>query len=233
MFKVIFASLLLSSLLFFQPKLAVAETSAETTQEVSAQVQAFQQLQQFASSLNTFSATFEQVIIDPNGHSGDTVGGTFSLSRPDLFRWDYAGDYLQLIIGDGSKIWIHDIELEQVSVKAQPQTVAESPALLLLQPEELEKYFTVVDLGIAEGMALLSLTPIATDGTFQRLLIGLRNNLPDLLVLEDGFGQRTEIRFSQQLINEVIEPTQYVFVIPAGTDVIGDAGGPNNTMEFE
>lgn len=229
MFKVIPVSLLVLALMFFQPKLAAAETTVET----ETQPQAFQQLQQFASGLNSFSAVFEQVIIDPNGNSGDTVGGTFSLSRPDLFRWDYAGEYPQLIIGDGSKIWIHDIELEQVSVKPQPQTVAESPALLLLQPDELDQYFTVADLGMVEGVALLSLTPIAADGTFQRLLIGLRNNLPDLLVLEDGFGQRTEIRFSQQLINQAIEPAQYVFVIAEGTDVIGDAGNLENTEGLE
>lgn len=226
MFKVILSSLLVLGLLFFQPNPVVAETAVDT----NAQPQAFQQLQQFANGLNTFSASFEQVILSPNGHSGDMVSGTFSLSRPNLFRWDYVGDFPQLIIGDGSKIWIHDIELEQVSVKAQAQTVAESPALLLLQPDSLEQHFTVADLGIVEGMALLSLTPKAVDGAFQRLLLGLRNNLPDLLVLEDGFGQRTEIRFSQQLINQVIEPAQYIFVIPDGADVIGDGNlVENNT----
>jgi len=228
MFKVILSSLLVLvlGLLFFQPNSVVAETAVDT----NTQPQAFQQLQQFANGLNTFSASFEQVILSPNGHNGDTVSGTFSLSRPNLFRWDYAGDFPQLIIGDGSKIWIHDIELEQVSVKAQAQTVAESPALLLLQPDSLEQYFTVADLGIVEGMALLSLTPKAVDGAFQRLLIGLRNNLPDLLVLEDGFGQRTEIRFSQQLINQVVEPAQYIFVIPDGADVIGDGNVAENNI---
>ncbi|MCF6262251.1 MAG: outer membrane lipoprotein carrier protein LolA [Xanthomonadales bacterium] len=227
MFKVIPSSLLVLGLLFFQPNLAIAEIEVDT----NTQPQAFEQLQHFANSLNTFSASFEQVVLSPNGHSGDIVSGTFSLSRPNLFRWDYVGDFPQLIIGDGSKIWIYDIELEQVSVKAQPQTVEESPVLLLLQPDSLEQYFTVADLGVVEGMALLSLTPKAVDSAFQRLLIGLRNNMPDLLVLEDGFGQRTEIRFSQQLINQVIEPAQYIFVIPAGSDVIGDGNAAEDNIE--
>lgn len=209
---------LLIILLIAAPTLALAEENTAASDKFPA----FQQLQSFASGLETFSADFEQTILDQNGRAGEVVHGTFSLSRPNLFRWDYSGDFPQQIIGDGSKIWIHDIELEQVSVKAQPQTVAESPALLLLQPETLEEYFVVADMGDHETLALLSLTPKSEDPTFQRLLLGLVDKLPQLLILEDGFGQRTEIRFSQQQLNQPIEAGQFIFIAPPGADIIGD-----------
>jgi len=207
-------------MLFFPVSFAVL---AESDSDVGgADQQALQQLQVFAKDLETFSASFEQVILSPNGHVGDVVEGKFSLSRPNHFRWDYAGEFPQLIVGDGNKIWIHDIELEQVSVKVQPQTAAESPALLLLEPASLDEYFVIADLGENEGLALLSLTPKKDDPAFERILLGLRNNLPGLLVIEDGFGQRTEIRFSMQQRNQPISSEQFTFIAPIGADVIGD-----------
>lgn len=216
MFNVKHLLLLIS--FFSVPLTAVAESDPGSGDAGRALLQ----LQAFSNNLDTFSASFEQVIISPNGHAGDALEGKFSLSRPNLFRWDYAGEFPQLIIGDGTKIWIHDIELEQVSVKAQPQTVAESPALLLLQPESLDDYFVIADLGESEGLALLSLTPKTEDPTFERILLGLSDNLPGLLVIEDGFGQRTEIRFSQQQLNQPMSPQEFIFTAPEGADIIGD-----------
>ena len=204
-------------MVFFAPL-----TFAVESEEAAVEMSAFQQLQVFAKELCNFSASFEQTIINSNGHAGEVVSGQFSLSRPNLFRWDYVGDFPQQIIGDGEKIWIHDVELEQVSVKTQAQTVAESPALLLLQPGSLEQHYTVAELGVSEGLSLLSLTPKNEDSSFQRLLIGLAKTMPVMLVLEDSFGQRTEIQFTQQQINSDIDTDIYIFEPPQGVDIIGD-----------
>ena len=181
-----------------------------------------QQLEAFASNLTSFSSNFSQQIRSPNGILDEPETGRFQLLRPNLFRWDYHGQYPQQIIADGQQVWIYDLELEQVSVKPQAQSVAESPALVLLQPQNLAQHFIVTELGEdGNGAGLLALTPRVKNASFDRILISLSNNLPQLLILEDGFGQRTEISFTQQQINPEIEIEQFRFSAPEGTDVIG------------
>jgi outer membrane lipoprotein carrier protein len=34
---------------------------------------------------------------------------------PDRFRWDYRKPYQQVIVADGTAIWIYDSDLEQVT----------------------------------------------------------------------------------------------------------------------
>lgn len=181
-----------------------------------------QQLETFSSNLNSFSANFSQQIRSANGRLEEPEAGQFKLLRPNLFRWDYSGEYPQQIVADGSQVWIYDLELEQVSVKPQAQSVDESPALVLLQPEKLDEFFIVTELGEdPSGAAMLSMTPRSKDAAFERIIVALSNNIPQLLILEDGFGQRTEISFSEQQLNPQIAADQFQFSAPAGTDVIG------------
>lgn len=181
-----------------------------------------QQLETFASNMNSFAANFSQQIRSANGRLEEPEAGQFKLLRPNLFRWDYHGEYPQQIVADGSQVWIYDIELEQVSIKPQAQSVGESPALVLFQPEKLDEFFVVTELGEDQnGSAMLSMTPRSKDAAFERIILTLSNNIPQLLILEDGFGQRTEISFTEQLMNPEIEATQFQFTAPEGTDVIG------------
>ena len=181
------------------------------------------QLMAFAKNLNSFKAEFKQTIQSQNGHWDEPVTGQFTLARPNLFRWDYQGDFPQQIVGDGEQIWIYDVELEQVSVKLQAQTIAESPALVLIQPQDLDKYFVVKALGSNDGVALMASLPKAPDPTFDRILLGFKDNLPVSLVIEDAFGQRTEIHFSQPRMNLAIDEKVFTFTPPPGADIIGEA----------
>ncbi len=193
---------------------------AETTDSLSAR----QQLEAFSQNMVSFTAGFSQQIRSANGRLEEPETGQFKLLRPNFFRWDYAGEYPQQIVGDGQQVWIYDIELEQVSVKPQAQNVSESPVLVLLQPENLDKFFTVTELGVdTDGAAMIALVPINPETTFERIIVTLKNSLPQLLILEDGFGQRTELSFIGQQLNPEIAADQFVFFAPEGTDVIGAA----------
>ena len=50
------------------------------------------------------------------------------------------------IVGDGVNVWIHDIELEQVTVRDQDQTLGRSPALLLAGTGDLEENYFIEDI---------------------------------------------------------------------------------------
>ena len=62
-------------------------------------------------------ADFEQQVHDRNGKLTQESKGSFVFQRPGLFRWVYAKPVDQVIVGDGERVWIHDRDLNQVTVR--------------------------------------------------------------------------------------------------------------------
>ena len=53
------------------------------------------------------------------------------MKRPNRFRWTYAAPSELVIVADGEKLWIYDVELKEVTVTPFDDTVGASPAVLL------------------------------------------------------------------------------------------------------
>ena len=56
--------------------------------------------------------------------------GEFYLNRPGKFRWDYRAPYEQIIVSDGQRIWIYDVDLQQVTVQKQEAGLPTTPMAL-------------------------------------------------------------------------------------------------------
>ena len=97
----------------------------------------------FLQGLDGLQAQFKQVLTDRNGQSIDEASGTLAISRPDRFRWDYREPYSQVIVADGTRIWIYDSDLEQVTVRKLDETLSATPAMLLSGRASLADNFTV------------------------------------------------------------------------------------------
>ena len=85
---------------------------------VMAQADAVQRLHDFFRNTTSMRADFYQVVFDNQGRKVQEVKGVMQLQRPGKFRWDYKQPYVQLVVGDGEKVWLYDPELEQVTVRA-------------------------------------------------------------------------------------------------------------------
>jgi outer membrane lipoprotein carrier protein len=85
----------------------------------------------YLGSLRTLSAEFAQVVRNRDGDIVDRASGTLSLSRPNRFRWDYREPYVQTIVADGSRLWLYDRDLEQVTVRTLESGLGSTPAMLL------------------------------------------------------------------------------------------------------
>ena len=96
-----------------------------------------ERLQDFTTGLKGLEGRFEQRVFDPNGKQTEHSSGTVELSAPRLFRWAYLKPYAQLIVADGDHIWIHDPELDQVTVRNQSYEEQSSPLAVLIDPTEL------------------------------------------------------------------------------------------------
>jgi len=181
-----------------------------------------EQLNRFTTGLETLQASFEQKVISGDGAVEDSSGGEVWLSRPQRFRWEYGGDFPEVVVADGERVWIHDITLEQVTVEDQSSAAADSPLTLLTDPAQLDAQFEVREAGEAGDLQLLELRSRSMESDFERLLLGLRDGSLELMIMEDAFGLRTELRFMDVQRNPVLDDVLFTFIPPGGVDVIGD-----------
>jgi outer membrane lipoprotein carrier protein len=180
-----------------------------------------EKLQRFSDGLEALQARFHQKVISNDGAVQDSSSGQVWLSRPQRFRWEYGGEFPEIVVADGKRIWIYDVTLEQVTVKDQSSAAADSPLTLLTDPSRLDEQFDVREAGDASGLQLLELRARSMDTDFERILLGLGAGGLDLMIMEDAFGLRTELRFDEVRRNPVLDEALFTFEPPAGVDVIG------------
>lgn len=179
------------------------------------------QFRNFLKNTPQARGSFTQTVSAKSGRKPQESSGTFAFSRPGKFRWNYDKPYAQLLVSDGKRLWSYDPDLNQVTVRSLGEAVGASPAALLAG-EALEDNFTLVDGGSAEDMQFVEAVPASKEGSFQRVRIGLKGELPIFMEVLDNFGQKTVVRFSRIEAMAQPDPDQFKFTPPKGADVIGE-----------
>ncbi len=180
------------------------------------------QLKAFIEGAKSVRAAFTQIVSDKTGKVVSQASGTMQFSRPGRFRWEYAKPYQQLIVGDGQRLWIWDSDLNQVTAKKLSEALGSSPAALLAGSNEIEKSFTLIDAGSANGIDWLRALPKDKESTFESIRMGFADGSLTRMELADNFGQTTVIDFSKLERNPKLAPESFKFVPPPGADVIGE-----------
>lgn len=180
-----------------------------------------QQLDSFIEDVETFQADFEQTQYDADSEPLQTSTGSIRLKRPGRFIWSYESPDMQEIVADGERIWLYDKDLEQVTVNAIDERIAGTPLVLLMRSAPLEEAFDIVDLGPAEGINWLELTPRTDTSDFEKVFIGMNEAGLAAMELRDNFGQATQIRFSNFQAGIELDDALFEFKVPDGVDVIG------------
>jgi outer membrane lipoprotein carrier protein len=175
----------------------------------------------FVSTVQSGRAKFEQAVFDAQGKQTQKTAGSLTFTRPGKFRWTYEKP-AQLIVGDGSKVSFFDPDLNQVSVKKLGQAFSSTPAALLSGKNDIDRAFTLVASGDAEGIDWLDALPRQKDEGIEKFRVGFRKGLLAAMELNDAFGNRTRITFSQFERNPKIDAKEFVFVPPKGADVVGE-----------
>jgi outer membrane lipoprotein carrier protein len=177
----------------------------------------------FNSATKSATARFEQQVFDRGGKTVERAEGTFAFARPGKFRWTYDKPHKQVLVGDGTKLWIHDPDLNQVTVKRMEGAISSTPAALLAGKDDIAKLFTLKDAGSADGLAWVEATPKSQDTGFERVRLGLKDRALAAMELHDQLGGRTLLRFVDLKPNAAVAPQTFAFAAPKGADVIEDA----------
>lgn len=179
----------------------------------------------FNAATKSATARFEQQVFDRGGKTVERAEGTFAFARPGKFRWTYDKPHKQVLVGDGTRLWIHDPDLNQVTVKRMEGAISSTPAALLAGKDDITALFTLRDAGSADGLGWVEALPKAQDTGFERVRLGLRGKSLAAMELHDQLGGRTLLRFVDLKPNAAVAPQTFVFDAPKGADVIEDAPG--------
>ena len=189
---------------------------------VLAQAGAIDQLHDFLKNTKTLKADFAQAVIAKNGRKPQQSSGVVAIARPGKLRWEIQKPFPQLVVGDGEKIWIHDPELQQVTVRKAGQAIGGSPAALLSGSNELEKNFTLAEGGERDGLEWVEATPRSADSGFEKVRLGFAGDNLRAMELLDSFGQTTALIFNRVERNPSLAPGLFRFTPPPGADVAGE-----------
>ena len=180
-------------------------------------------LREFISATHSGQANFTQVVQDKSGKKVQSASGTMQFVRPGKFRWVYQKPYAQIIVGDGEKFWMYDADLNQVTVKKLDAALGGSPAALLSGNNEIERGFDLQEDGSSDGLEWLRASAKVQDTSFDWIRMGF-NAQAELVAMElnDAFGHKTVLRFSNMQHNPKFSAQHFHFTPPKGADVLGD-----------
>lgn len=189
----------------------------------AAEADAIKSLKNFIQDTRTVRAVFLQTVLDRNGRVVQRGGGTMQFERPGKFRWIYEKPYEQLIVGDGSRIWFYDRDLNQVTVRKLDLAIGSSPAALLAGGADIETGFDLKEIGLQGDTEWLEAKPKAKESAFEWVRLGFApEGTLKAMELHDNFGQTTLLTFSQLEQNPSLSPELFKFSPPEGADVISD-----------
>ena len=202
---------------------------------VSVKADGLEALELFLKTAASGRADFTQVVTAPprEGQVARTrnSGGTFEFQRPGRFRFVYGKPLAQTIVADGQTLWLHDVDLNQVTARAQASALGSTPAALIASAADLKALqsdYQLANEAPRDGLQWVLATPRARDGQVQTVRVGLREveqgdkKTAELAALEivDSFGQRSLLRFTKVQLNVSLPPETFRFKPPAGADVI-------------
>ncbi|MET3118440.1 outer membrane lipoprotein carrier protein [Undibacterium sp. GrIS 1.8] len=197
--------------------------SASMLVPVLANASAIEQFKAFATNIKSAKGEFlqQQVkMVDGAPKVTKTSSGIFIFARPGKFIWTYQKPYEQVLQADGDQLFIFDKDLSQVTIKKLGNALGASPAAILFGSGDLEKSFTLREVGVKQGLEWLEATPKDKDSNFEHIGIGMKDGAPLALELRDSFGQISLLTLKNIEKNPTLKADQFKFVIPAGVDVL-------------
>ena len=184
-------------------------------------------LENFVKTAKSGRADFSQIVTSPDRDGqaarSKTSTGTFEYSRPNRFRFNYRKPFEQTIVADGQTLWLHDVDLNQVTSRKQAQVLGSTPAALIASSADLgalKKDFNLEAIADRDGLQWVLATPKAKDGQLHSVKVGFRGNDLAALDIQDGFGQRSVISFSKLELNTNVASDAFQFKPPQGADVV-------------
>lgn len=177
------------------------------------------------ADMKDFHADFQQETRLASINRVEKGSGSIRFKKPGKMLWEYTAPQAQKIILDGKNLWLYLPEDKQVmknNFSTIPQHIVSD---LFLGKIEIQKKFKVrllqQDQKSSTKEISLELTPLVFDPTIKKLTLWVDPAKSYVLrtCLEDDFGTKTMLTFSNIAINTNIPDATFAFTPPPGVEI--------------
>lgn len=179
------------------------------------------QLSSLLQKFTTMQANFTQSSYDNTGNLIQKSTGQMALQRPGKFRWDVQTPNKQLLVADGSYLWIYDIDLAQASKQQLKGAKTTNPATLISgSVDTIAQQFTVTTAKAKAGVSAFNLVPNDKNSPFKSVELDFKNSALSGISIRDNLDQLTTINFSNVKTNLSLDSSLFQFKAPKGVDLV-------------
>jgi outer membrane lipoprotein carrier protein len=209
-------------------KIALLGAAVTVFSANSAMANGLDALEVFLKTSKSARAEFTQTVTSPSKDGQapriKTSSGSFEFVRPNRFKFVYKKPFEQTLVADGQTLWMHDVDLNQVTSSKQANVLGSTPAALIASAPDLkalQQNFSLQAAADKDGLQWVSATPKVKEGSLQSIRVGFKTT-GELAALDmlDSFGQRSVLSFQKVEINPALAESAFVFKPPVGADVI-------------
>jgi outer membrane lipoprotein carrier protein len=183
---------------------------------------ALARLQTRYETTRTLSADFHQTIESPTLATPLESKGTVAFEKPNRMRWEYEAPDPQLIVGDGTTLWIYQPDDKQ-AIKAPLGEVfqATTPVSFLAGLGHVDRDFTATLEREEPERWVLRLEPKVEKRLGTLVLVVRKADAGvDEARITDSLGTTTRLRLSGEKRNVDLDPKLFRFTPPPGVDVV-------------
>lgn len=181
-------------------------------------------LLQLLNGIQSMSARFKQDVVNGNGEAEQATQGLMKLQRPGKFYWQTTAPFEQKINSDGARLWVYDVDLEQVTVQKVDPGLGKTPAALLSgNPQDVVQQFYIDgQMDGSEGWKF-SLKPRDFNSTFSWIELKFKGKQLVHMRLMDSLHQTITVQFSEVVLNPVFSANTFELSYPKDIDLIDNS----------
>ena len=193
----------------------------------ASELKGLENLEKFVKTTRSGKSDFTQAVTSP-ARAGEAPrvknsSGTFEFQRPNRFKFQYKKPFDQLILADGTNLWIYDADLNQATQRKQSTAFANTPAALIASASDLSalrEQFTLDNAPDKDGLSWVEAKPKSLESTLQIVRIGFKDAALQQLDITDSFGQRSVINFTSMQVNQGLPADAFKFSLPAKAELL-------------
>jgi outer membrane lipoprotein carrier protein len=176
-------------------------------------------LARLLSQYRSYQARFTQQTYFSDGSQPQKSSGRMMMQRPGKFRWEIKQPMQQIVIANGSQLWVYDIALQQATLQKITRERTNPASLLSGDVTSLLKQY-VVSIVKFRGRSWYQLKPKSSQASFMLVRMRFSNGRLSGMWLKNNMGQMSQFYFSRIRSNTSLNPSLFIFKPPPGVDVL-------------
>ncbi|MBU1003112.1 MAG: outer membrane lipoprotein carrier protein LolA [Proteobacteria bacterium] len=173
-------------------------------------------------SLESFSAAFNQEMLNAASKETQLRKGTIVFRQPGLIRWETTEPEPELLVVGSQEVWSH-FPLEKAAYKYTVAQVLSSKTVLrfISGKANLQDDFWVTSLGREEGLEKLELIPKEPEPEMVQAYLWLtpQHSLLQKVQIRDFFGNENTVTLTGIVMNPDLPDSAFRFAPPPETQI--------------